>query len=104
MIRVTVLYPNEPDKKFDLEDFAGRHMALVHKRLDPLGLVRTEVDKGVGTVEPGALAPFITIAHLYFNSLEDLHKAFESHGAELMADIPNFSDIQPQLQISEIVA
>ncbi len=103
MIRVSILYPNLPGKKFDLDYYTGKHMSLVHQRLDPFGLVRTEVDKGVGTAEPGAPAPFIAVGHLIFNSMEDFQKAFAAHAPELMADIPNYTDIQMQVQVSEIV-
>jgi hypothetical protein len=40
---------------------------------------------------------------LYFESLEGLAKGFEARAADLMADIPNYTDTSPQIQISEIV-
>ena len=103
MIRVSVLYPHGPDKKFDWDYYINKHMVTADQQLGPFGLVRSEVDRGVGSAEPGAPAPFVAIAHLYFNSMEDFQKAFSAHGAEAMADIPNFTDIQPQIQISDIV-
>ena len=45
MIRVSVMYPNEKGKRFDLNYFATKHIGLVHKKLDGAGLVRSEVDK-----------------------------------------------------------
>jgi hypothetical protein len=33
----------------------------------------------------------------------DFQKAMERHGAELMGDVPNFTNLTPQVQISEIV-
>ncbi len=53
MIRVSVMYPNESDK-FDMDYYLNKHIPLVHQLLDSFGLVRTEVDKGIGTAEPGA--------------------------------------------------
>jgi len=47
MVRVSVLYPK--GGKFDFEYYATKHMQLVHKLLDPFGLVKTEIDRGVGT-------------------------------------------------------
>ena len=76
---------------------------MVHKLLDPFGLVRTEVDKGIGTAEPGAPAPYAVIAHLFFNSIEDMGKGLEAHDPKLAADVPNFTDIKPQFQISEVI-
>ena len=102
MIRVSVMYPNQGGK-FDMDYYINKHMALVHKLLDPYGLVRTEADKGIGTAEPGAPAPFLAIGHMIFNSIEDMQKALQAHDADLAADVPNYTDSQPQFQISEMV-
>jgi len=96
------MYPNGPGRKFDMKYYIDRHMAMVHQLLDPIGLVRTEVDKGIGTDQPGALAPFVAIGHLYFNSMEQMQQSMP-HAKEMMPDILNFTDTQPQLQISEIM-
>ncbi|MDM8001105.1 MAG: EthD family reductase [Dehalococcoidia bacterium] len=98
MIRVSVMYPNEKGKRFDLDYFTKKHMALVHKLLDPAGLVKSEVDKAA---DPNA--PFVAVAHLYFKSLEESQVGFATHAAEFMADMPNYTDLVPQVQFSEIV-
>lgn len=98
MIRMSVMYPNEKGKRFDLNYFATKHMALVHKLLDSAGLVKAEVDKAA---DPNA--PFIGIAHLYFKSMEECQTGFFTHAAELTADMPNYTDLVPQVQFSEIV-
>jgi uncharacterized protein (TIGR02118 family) len=102
MIRVSVMYPNGPGRKFDVKYYQEKHMVMVHRILDPFGLVRTEVDKGIGTAQPGAQAPFVTIGHLYFKNIKDMQQAMSQTG-EMMPDIPNFTDAQPQIQISEIL-
>jgi uncharacterized protein (TIGR02118 family) len=83
--------------KFNYEYYMNQHMALVHKLLDPYGLVKTEVNKGIGD------APFMAIGHLVFNRLEDMQKALQAHDPELGADLVNFTDVQPQFQVSEII-
>ena len=103
MIRMSVMYPAGDGKKFDLDYYAKNHMALVKSRWGGMGLVRTEVDRGVGGGAPGAPAPFVAVGHVYFNSMEDLQKATKAHGKELFADVPNFTNITPQVQISEVV-
>ena len=103
MIRVSVLYPNEAGKKFDLDYYANTHMELVRQKYGSFGMIRLEIDKGIGTAEPGQSAPFIATGHLYFNSVEDFRKALATHGPEMMGDIPNYTNIEPQIQISEIV-
>ena len=100
MIRVSVLYPNESGKKFDHDYYKNKHMPLAGKLLKP---VRYEVDKGVGGAAPGAPAPFVAACHLYFNSLADFQKEIQAHGQELMGDVANYTNISPQIQISDIV-
>lgn len=104
MIRMSVLYPRAEGKKFDLDYYAKKHMPLVQARWSGMGLVRWEVDKGLGGGAPGSPAPFVCVGHVYFNSLAELHKAVAAHGKELFADVPNFTNIAPQVQISELVS
>ncbi len=103
MIKVSVFYPNEEGKKFDMDYYSGKHMPLVHSRLDSMGLLRTEVERGVSSADPNAPAPFVAIGVLYFNTAEEVHDGFKTHGREIMGDIPNYTDISPQIQISEVV-
>ena len=67
-------------------------------------LVSSDSDKGLGGGAPGSPAPFIAVGHLVFNSIEDFQGAFGQHAGELMGDIPNFTNVEPQIQISEINA
>ena len=54
MIRLSVMYPREPGKRFDLDYYINHHIAMVHRKLDPLGvLIKTEVDKGMSTEQVG---------------------------------------------------
>ena len=95
MIRISVLYPQ--GGKFNFEYYASSQMKLVHKLLDPFGLIKTEVDKGMPD------SPFMAIGHLYFNSAEEMQKGLQAHDPTLAADLVNFSDVPPQFQVSEII-
>jgi uncharacterized protein (TIGR02118 family) len=96
MMRISVVYAR--GGKFDFDYYTNQHMALVHKRLAPFGLVETAVDKGTGD------SPFVAIGHLVFKTQEDMQKGLQAHDPELAADLVNFSDIKPQFQISEIIS
>jgi uncharacterized protein (TIGR02118 family) len=63
MVRVTVLYPNEPAKRFDHDYYARKHMPMVMERLKGSGMLRYEVDKGLAGGGPGAPAPFVAACH-----------------------------------------
>lgn len=102
MVCVSVFYPYAPDKKFDRGYYLEKHMPLVMNRLRGSGLIRYEVDKGLAGGEPGSPPPFVATARLYFNTLEEFQQGFGAHGSELVADIPNYTDIEPQVQVSEM--
>ena len=103
MIRVTLLYPNHPGATFDHKYFTEKHVPLAKALLGSLGLVRIEIDKGISAPDPKVPAPFAVIAHDIFHSVDDVHNAFKAVGRQLMDDIPNFTNVQPQVQISEMV-
>jgi uncharacterized protein (TIGR02118 family) len=44
----------------------------------------------------------VAITQFHFESLEDFQAAFGQHGAQITEDQPNFSAIDPVVQISEI--
>ncbi len=52
---------------------------------------------------PGSAAPFVAGASMFFNSMEEFGHAFAAASATLMADLPNFTDIDPVIQISEVM-
>jgi len=103
MIRVTVLYANKPEGKFDHAYYANPHMKMVNETLTPMGLVKSEIDKGVGGASAGSPPPYVALGHMVFNSIEDFQKAWVAHGEKIMGDIPNYTNIDPLVQISEIV-
>jgi hypothetical protein len=35
--------------------------------------------------------------------MEDLQKGLAAHAAEILADVPNFTNVQPQIQIGRVV-
>ena len=96
MIRVSVMYA--AGGKFDFNYYVTKHMQLVHNLLDPYGLIKTEVNKGVGD------SPYMAIGHLTFNTIDDMQKGLQAHDPKLAADLVNFTDVKPQFQVSEIVA
>jgi uncharacterized protein (TIGR02118 family) len=102
MFKVSVMYPNQQDARFDVEYYRTKHMELVQKHLKPFGLVRTEVLKGIsGTA--GQPAPYICIGNLYFTAADGYEKGIAASAGALRADIPNFTNVTPVRQVSEIL-
>jgi uncharacterized protein (TIGR02118 family) len=104
MIRVTVLFPKTSDSHFDMDYYLSKHVPMTKARLQSLGIpVEAEVDQGLGSIPPGQPAPYAAIGYLLFEKMEDLQNGLATHGAEIMADIPNFTNVQPQIQIGSVV-
>ena len=95
------MYPNSADAKFDMEYYCNKHLIMVDELLGDALQGRT-VDAGIAGGAPGQPPAFITMGHLMFESLEIFQQSFAPHAEKMMADIPNFTNIQPQIQISEI--
>ena len=95
MIKLSVMYPAGDDGTFDMDYYKDKHMEIVNRVLKP---TRFEIDKGIDG------QPFLAVGHLYFDSAEALQAAMGNpDAAETMADIPNFTNTRPQMQISEVV-
>jgi uncharacterized protein (TIGR02118 family) len=99
MIKLSVMYPNGENNRFDIAYYLETHIALVRRLLGPL-LQDISVDEGIAAL--GTPAPYLAMGHLLFNSMEDMKTALDTHGQPLMADIPNYTNSQPTIQISEV--
>ena len=99
-ITVTVMYPNTPGSKFDMDYYLGSHFDLVGKLWGDK-LISARAVKGLGTADPDTPAPYQVMAILEMESTDVLQQLIEEHGEEVMGDIPNFTDTQPTVQISE---
>ncbi len=82
---------------------AQRHFSLVKEKLTLFRLIRCEVNKGLAGGTPGFSTSYMAAGHLIFDSLDNFQVAFSKVGDDLMDDIPKYTDIEPQIQISEIV-
>ena len=102
MIKVSVMYPNSEDLIFDKDYYCDKHVPLVSKLLGD-SLKNVEVDFALAVESPAQPAPYVVMTHMTFDSLDVFQKTFAVHSDELLSDIPNFTNCQPQLQISEII-
>jgi uncharacterized protein (TIGR02118 family) len=102
MIKVSVMYPNTPGARFDHAYYRDKHMPLVKGLMGDSCLYYT-VDKGLAGGAPGAPAPYVAMCHLFCDTVEAFQAGFGPHAEEIMADIPNYTDLAPTIQISEAV-
>ena len=103
MILLCVLYPYVDGARFDADYYVDKHMPLVRARLGS-ALKEFRAVRGLSGGEPGSAPTYQFMAMLTFESAEAMGAGLGRHGAELFADVPNFTDIQPIVQVSEILA
>ena len=101
MVKVSVFYPNGADTKFDWDYYLTKHMPMVQATLGA-ACKKTEVDHGLGGGQPGVPASFVAVCHLHFDSANAFEQAFGAHGESIVSDIPNYTNVQPIVQVSEV--
>jgi uncharacterized protein (TIGR02118 family) len=102
MIKVSVMYPNNPGVRFDHDYYRDKHMPLVKSRMGDKCKYYT-IDKGLAGGAPGAPATYVGMCHIFADSIEAFQAGFGPHAKEILADIKNYTDAAPVMQISEVV-
>ena len=95
---VTIVYPNKDGATFNFAYYLNQHMPMAAKLLGN----KLEVRKGVAS-PTGDRAPYVCACTIRINSLDEFVATMTKEGAALIADIPNFTNIEPVVQIEEIV-
>ena len=104
MIKISILYARDKGSRFDMRYYTETHMPLSIELLSAHpGFKGVSVERGLGGAMPGTDAAFVAMCHFLFDSAEDFLTAFTPHAAVLQGDIPNYTDIEPLIQINEIV-
>ncbi|MBI2709599.1 MAG: EthD family reductase [Actinobacteria bacterium] len=94
MIRMSVLYPTTEGASFDHDYYRDSHVPLCVRTWDP---VSAEIDRGMA-------GPYVAAVHFTFASTEAMEAAMGLPGTgDVLADVANYTSIQPIIQTSEIV-
>ncbi|MEM7486191.1 MAG: EthD family reductase [Bacteroidota bacterium] len=102
MIKVTILYPNSEGKTFDMDYYTNKHMPMLANVLGD-SLKFYTIDKGISGRTPDDTIPYLAIGYLYFDKLSEYRNAFAPNAEKIVGDIPNYTNIQPVVQISEVI-
>jgi uncharacterized protein (TIGR02118 family) len=103
MVVLSVMYPYGEDATFDMDYYASTHMAMVRELFEPMGMRHARLYRGLTEGAPGQPAYF-AIAALEFDDLPSLMGALGAHGAQMQADLVNFTTAKPVTQFSEVVS
>lgn len=101
MYCATVAYPRKDGGTFDFDYYTKKHIPMVTRYIGA-NSPKSEIRKGISSPD-GSPASFVCIASIWIKSIEEFQTTLAKHGKEIMGDIPNYTNIQPILQVDEVV-
>jgi uncharacterized protein (TIGR02118 family) len=102
MIKVAIAYPSKPGSRFDADYYVRVHMPMAAKLLGQ-AIKAATAEIGIGGETPGDPPPYAAIAGFTCESVEAFVEAFTPVADQLQGDIPNYTDIKPVIQFSNLV-
>jgi uncharacterized protein (TIGR02118 family) len=103
MIKVSILYPDREQYRFEWEYYVNTHMPMSMALLGQhAGYRGVSVERGITGRDPGSRPCFVAMCHFTFTSVDDFVQAFTPHAGVLERDLSNYTDIQPNIQFSEV--
>lgn len=94
MIHVTILYPKTDDSTFDIDYYKATHMPLFAAALGDACQ-----SWGAAKVTSGK---FEAIGWAIVDSQDAFDRAMAERGAEIIGDVPNYTNVRPDIVIGEI--
>ncbi len=101
MLRCTVLYPNKNGAKFDFDYYIKKHIPFANEAFG-LGGGGFKVSKGLPGPD-GSAPVYLCIATAEIASPEAFAARMQASGAKVAADVPNYTDITPVVQMAEVL-
>ena len=102
MIEVTVAYSAGQGRTFNMDYYLKADVPLFQKRMGA-AMKTIRVSRGIDGSTPSSPAAFVAMVHATFDSAEVFATTFAPHAAELQGDALNYTNIQPVVQISEVM-
>jgi len=94
MITVTILYPRTDDSTFDMDYYVNSHMPMFAEGLG-------DACQAWGAISVPA-GKYAAIGWATVTSQDDFNAAMAEHGAKVMGDVPNYTNVQPLLLVGEV--
>ena len=101
MIEITILYPNRPGSRFDHAYYESKHIPLALELLGP-AVKGVTVTRGVTAGPPWPDPAYSAICRFSCESAPAYLQALLPHLGQLQADLVNYSDREPIIQICEV--
>lgn len=101
-IKVSILYPSGDGKAFDMDYYCNQHVPMVAGLLGD-AVIGATVEHGLGGGAPGSIPSYVAMGNIYFETMDSFQSSFGPNAEKIMADVPNYTNIEPVLQISEVM-
>ena len=102
LIKVSIMYPFEEGKTFNMEYYESKHMPMVAQFLGS-NLVKYTIEKGLSSGIPSQPLPYAAIGTFYIKSLSDYQAALGPKRDAIRADFANYTEVAPIILVSEVV-
>jgi len=102
MIKMAIMYPNGEGSTFDMDYYSKKHMPMASELMGE-SLKAMVIDKGLGGGGPEDPATYAAIGYFYFKDMPTFQATMGEHSDKLRADVPNYTNIKPVIQVSEVV-
>lgn len=94
MIAVTILYPKTDDSTFDIDYYTNTHMPLFVGHLG-------DACQSWGVIE--ARGPqYHAVGWAIIDSEDAFNQAMQEHGAEIVGDVPNYTNVAPVMIMGDV--
>ncbi|MDE0052394.1 MAG: EthD family reductase [Rhodospirillales bacterium] len=103
-VTLAMQYPAESGSSFDWDYFLNQHVPLIETALDVGGTDRIEVALGLTGAAPGEPAAYQAVLLVDFDSITAFYHRWRQEQHRIMSDIANFTNTQPEVQLSEVIA
>lgn len=93
MISVHILYPKTDESTFDMDYYTSTHMPMLAEALG-------DACTGWGASSTGG--KWAAVGWATVTSKDAFDAAMGEHGAKIMGDVANYTNVQPEMLIGEI--
>lgn len=99
-VSVSVMYANTEGSTFDYDYFMSKHMKIVEEHWG----AQIESSTAIRGLSGGPKTPpgFHLVVTMYFKD-QDAMKAALANSKEVMADVPNYTNVRPAMLIGEVL-
>jgi uncharacterized protein (TIGR02118 family) len=94
MLAVTILYPRTEDSTFDMDYYTSSHMPMFAESFG-------DACQGWGAANIAA-GKYAAMGWLVVTDQAGFDAAMGAHGAKIKGDVPNYTNVRPEMLIGEI--